>query len=453
MSSVREGVTRDGSGHCLAFRVMRLCRPALQVDLPLKYDPEDIWYGEDEEDIPPRDRSSEGSAAEDLFLARAELSQPLDAFGLTGMMVLPQAFGSIYLGETFCSYISVGNHTNQSVTNVQVKAELQTERQRLVLADNSKTPIDVLGPEGRHDFIIEHDIKELGAHTLVCSATYIDPNGEQKFLPQYFKFVASNPLSVRTKVRTVKGGAGLEDHSFLEACIENCTKGALFLDYVKFEPAPAWSVTPLEPSGEGASSEEGAEDEAWSPFSRQPNLISASGGIRHFLYSLRRIEAGPGTPLSTSSSPPGGGTSLGKLEMRWRSTLGEPGRLQTQQILGNPIPRKEVELRLLELPSTVVLEHPFLVKCRVFNCTDRTVGPLRVILHREGSSEGKAIVVSGPWALMVPEMEQHSSVDVSVCLVALASGVQRMSGISVEDQRDGKPYDTLAPTEVFVELP
>jgi hypothetical protein len=35
---------------------------------------------------------------------------------------------------------------------------------------------------------------------LVCTALYNDGDGERKYLPQFFKFVVSNPLSVRTKV-------------------------------------------------------------------------------------------------------------------------------------------------------------------------------------------------------------------------------------------------------------
>ena len=45
------------------------------------------------------------------------------------------------------------------------QAELQTERQRIVLADSSSAPIERLQAGGRHDFTIEHDIKEIGAHT------------------------------------------------------------------------------------------------------------------------------------------------------------------------------------------------------------------------------------------------------------------------------------------------
>ena len=58
----------------------------------------------------------------------------------------------------------------------------------------------MLQPSGRHDFLIRHDVKEVGQHTLICSAAYTTVEGERRFLPQYFKFTSANPLSVRTKV-------------------------------------------------------------------------------------------------------------------------------------------------------------------------------------------------------------------------------------------------------------
>ena len=59
----------------------------------------------------------------------------------------------------------------------------------------------MLQPGGRLDFLIRHDVKEIGQHTLICSAAYTTVEGERRFLPQYFKFTSANPLSVRTKVR------------------------------------------------------------------------------------------------------------------------------------------------------------------------------------------------------------------------------------------------------------
>ncbi|GLT82903.1 hypothetical protein SLE2022_012310 [Rubroshorea leprosula] len=88
-------------------------------------------------------------------------------WGLSGLLVLPQSFGAIYLGETFCSYISINNSSNFEVRDVIIKAEIQTERQRILLLDTSKSPVESIRAGGRYDFIVEHDVKELGAHTLL----------------------------------------------------------------------------------------------------------------------------------------------------------------------------------------------------------------------------------------------------------------------------------------------
>ena len=65
-----------------------------------------------------------------------------------------------------------------------LQAELQTERQKAVLYDNTSQVLPSLGPGARHDFIVRHDVKELGSHTLACSVSYTTAVGERKYLPQ-----------------------------------------------------------------------------------------------------------------------------------------------------------------------------------------------------------------------------------------------------------------------------
>lgn len=80
----------------LGFRVMRLCKPSLHVDAPLR-----LNLGEDME--ADGGRVAGVDEAEALacapFASRVQLGDSLDAAGLTGMMELPQSFGTIYLGE------------------------------------------------------------------------------------------------------------------------------------------------------------------------------------------------------------------------------------------------------------------------------------------------------------------------------------------------------------------
>lgn len=94
--------------HSLAFRVMRLCRPSLHVEIPVRFDPSDLLFGEDLFDDPvaashlPRllaDTVSDGtttSAADPSDLSyrnRFLLQHPSDSLGLPGLLLLPQSFG------------------------------------------------------------------------------------------------------------------------------------------------------------------------------------------------------------------------------------------------------------------------------------------------------------------------------------------------------------------------
>lgn len=438
------------SAHSLAFRVMRLCRPTLHVDTsPLKFDPCDLLFGEDLFDDPvaashlPRllDSINVGQSNNNLtdpsdfsYRTRFLLQHPSDSLGLPGLLVLPQSFGAIYLGETFCSYISINNSSNFEVRDVTIKAEIQTERQRILLLDTSKSPVESIRAGGRYDFIVEHDVKELGAHTLVCTALYNDGDSERKYLPQFFKFMVSNPLSVRTKVRIVK------ETTLLEACIENHTKSNLYMDQVEFEPAQHWSATVLK------SEDHCVEHNLLTrEVSKPPVLIRSGGGIHNFLYQLRSSSQG------TAQVKVEGSNVLGKLQITWRTNLGEPGRLQTQHILGNPITRKVIELQAVEVPSVIILEKPFLVHLNLINQTERVLGPFEVWLSHSDSIDDKTIMVNGLQTTTLGEMQALGSLKFQLNLIAIKNGIQKISGFTVFDTVEKKTYDSLLELEIYVD--
>lgn len=431
------------TSHSLAFRVMRLCRPSFHVDNPLRLDPADLLAGEDIFDDPlaasdlPRllhNHTLKSNDSDLTYRTRFLLNDPSDAMGLSGLLVLPQSFGAIYLGETFCSYISINNSSNFEVRDVVIKAEIQTEKQRILLLDTSKSPVESIRAGGRYDFIVEHDVKELGAHTLVCSALYNDGDGERKYLPQFFKFVVANPLSVKTKVRIVK------DNTFLEACIENHTKTNLYMDQVEFEPSQHWTATVLK-AGEGLSDNDSPTREIF----KQPILIRSGGGIQNYLYQLKLSSQG------SAQMKVDGSNVLGKLQITWRTNLGEPGRLQTQQILGSPITRKEIELQVMEVPSVTILERPFLVHLNLTNQTDRTMGPFEVWLSQSDSREEQVVMVNGLRAMALPQVEAFCSTDFRLNLIATKLGVQKITGITVFDIREKRTYEPLPDLEIFVD--
>ncbi|XVF25830.1 hypothetical protein REPUB_Repub13aG0247500 [Reevesia pubescens] len=435
--------TQQGT-HSLAFRVMRLCKPSFHVEPRFRLDPTDLFVGEDIFDdplaaanLPPLISShvSKSTDSSDLTYAnRFLLHHPSDAMGFSGLLVLPQSFGAIYLGETFCSYISINNSSNFEVRDVIIKAEIQTERQRILLLDTSKSPVESIRAGGRYDFIVEHDVKELGAHTLVCTALYNDGDGERKYLPQFFKFIVANPLSVRTKVRTVK------ETTYLEACLENHTKSNLYMDQVEFEPAPHWSATILK-----ADELNPADNLSTGEIFKSPILIRSGGGIQNYLYQLKLSSPG------SAQVKVEGTNILGKLQITWRTNLGEPGRLQTQQILGTPISRKEIELQVLDIPSLINLDRPFSVHLNLTNHTDRELGPFEVWLSQNSAHEEKIVMINGLQTMALPQVEAFGSTDFHLNLIATKLGVQRISGITVSDTRENKTFDPLPDVEIFVE--
>lgn len=300
--------------------------------------------------------------------------------------------------------------------------------------DTSKAPVESIRSGGRYDFIVEHDVKELGAHTLVCTALYNDGDGERKYLPQFFKFTVSNPLSVRTKVRTIK------DTTYLEACIENHTKSNLYMDQVDFEPSQQWAATGLEADEHPSTVKSIIGD-----LCKQPILIRAGGGIYNYLYQLRPSSGESGQTKAEGSS------ILGKFQITWRTNLGEPGRLQTQNIHSTPTASKDVDLRAVKVPPVIFLERPFMVNLCLTNQSDKTVGPFEVFLAPSVLDEEKYVLVNGLQKLVLPLVEAFESINFDLSMVATQVGVQKISGITLYAVQEKKLYEPLSDIEIFVD--
>ncbi|KAF9585799.1 hypothetical protein BGW38_000699 [Lunasporangiospora selenospora] len=163
-----------------------------------------------------------------------DLEQTLDMgdFGVSELLMMPAAFGNIYLGETFTSYICANNESAHPVRDVILKAELQTTSVRFGLSDTlaaqrsplqtqmnqaPQTPrslattdfrptaslgghVQLLESGKTNEMIVSHEIKELGTHILICSVQYTTLDGQQKSFRKFYKFQVLNPLSVKTKV-------------------------------------------------------------------------------------------------------------------------------------------------------------------------------------------------------------------------------------------------------------
>jgi len=225
----------------------------------------------------------------------------------------------------------------------------------------------VLKPSESHDVEVQFDAKQLGQHTLRCTAEYVDAPydersattimnvagentvydvGVRKTTVNYFSFNVTNPLHVRTKTRRVfssssssgssnstseSRNSGSKEKVFLEATIENVDKTAarLITKVHLIVDEKRHKSTPMFP--------EISDEETLFDVGNNKNQIylQKGGGAAHFLFELEETDEWRTSSLTTNSAPTSasGKDELGTLEICWLGSTGEPGRLQTQPIL------------------------------------------------------------------------------------------------------------------------
>ncbi|GMH44434.1 hypothetical protein BSKO_12386 [Bryopsis sp. KO-2023] len=426
---------RDGS--LLSFRVLRLSKPQINLTAPERVDlARDVREGGTLSPLIPESRSE--FVPEEAFARRVECRHPADLFGVDGSIELARDIGEVYLGETISCYASLGNYSNQVVSLVDIKAEMQSERSRSYLFQNS-TPLPGMAPGVKRDFTIKFDVKELGSHTLICTSQYTSQDGDRKICPQYFRFSASSPLSLRTKVRPVAGDI------FLEACLENAKSGPLILEYVRFDPSKAYTVASVDQHPESITSG------PLKDYINSLKIVQPNKGTRNFLFKFSPTESTSSSVESASADERG---VLGKMEIKWKGALGEIGRLQTQLIkTGGSSGQKDIQGQVIKMNDSVPIFDPFEVTVRIRNTTVRALGPLSLVLKPANNmkAEEMPVLMDGLQSILLNTLPPHKSCDVACKMIAVQPGVHTINGFSVIHQTDGFGFGSIDPVQIFVD--
>ncbi|RPD65869.1 DUF974-domain-containing protein [Lentinus tigrinus ALCF2SS1-7] len=320
----------DGSGQLLSLKVMRVSRPSLGS----------AWE-------PFYSSSPSLSAHSTASITSLQGKTPLpghpktlrDLTHITELLTLPSSFGAIQLGETFSSCLSVNNDAHVDVEGVTVRVEMQTASSKSVLVEFGG-PEYRLGVGQSLERVVSHEIKELGQHVLGCTVTYRMPPGMrpppgQSTDPQvpgvqsfrkFYKFAVTNPLSVKTKVHTPRSPTALlsseeRDKVFLEVHIQNLTQDAMWLERMQFECVDGWQVQDVNILDNTAA---GSKEYL---FSGSTALMQPQD-IRQYIYILSPKVV----PTFPATHAPGTILALGRLDISWRSSYGEPGRLLTSTL-------------------------------------------------------------------------------------------------------------------------
>ncbi|XP_065331752.1 trafficking protein particle complex subunit 13 [Cloeon dipterum] len=388
---------REKNEHPLSLKVMRLTRPSLFSSMVVTCEQGDVPGNLFTNDL-----------KKDLTAVTGSETLAVGQF-----LLLPQSFGNLYLGETFSSYVCVQNNSSVTVKDVAVKSDLQTSSQKVSLSA-IRAPQE-LQPRHTVDEVIHHEVTELGTHILVCEVSYTSTAGLAKSFRKFFKIQVLNPLNVKTNFYNAES-----DDVYLEAQVQNMTAGPICLEKVQLESSTAFTVRSL----------------------NQVNGRSVFGSVnvvqpqacRQFLYCL--------SPKPSLASA----TNIGKLDIVWRSNLGERGRLQTSQ-LQRMIPEyRDVRITVIELPNMVYIEEPFTFTCKLFNTSGRKM-ELTLNLHTTTPCNLVWADISGK---LLGTLEAAASKELTLTAVPLATGLHNISGIQLKDSLNKKTYDYDELAQVFV---
>ncbi|BGP52325.1 hypothetical protein JCM10450v2_008296 [Rhodotorula kratochvilovae] len=326
--------------HLVALKVLRATRPALVPSDPLA----GYTEGPGDDALRALERRS--------VLRRNEGGE----FGSRGVLSLPAAFGTIYLGETFNAILSLSNDlptpspppSGTTARAPVLKVEMHTgltaqgPTAKHLLA-SVEAPSGALAPGSSVETVVAHELKELGAHALVCTVTYgVDAPAEDgttrvvsRSFRKVYKFQVNNPLSVRTKAHapspatpTSYLSASERSKIFLEVQVHNHCEHAMCFERMRFDPLPGFAL-----------------DDANADLFDGGEALLPPGGVRQFLYIL---QAGEDVPYA----PPGASQGLGRLDIVWRTPNGEIGRLQSST-LGRRVPQHALPAPAVGLPAVV----------------------------------------------------------------------------------------------------
>ncbi|KAJ7632257.1 hypothetical protein FB45DRAFT_498346 [Roridomyces roridus] len=324
-------MAESAPGQLLSLKVMRVSRPALAS----------AWQ-------PFYSSSPSFSAHSTASILSLQGKNPLeghpktlrDFTHATELLTLPSNFGSIQLGETFSSCLCVNNEAQVDVEAVSMKVEMQTVTAKVLLGEvgGSETTLTV---GNTLENVVHHEIKELGQHVLACTVSYRLPPGSRaapgpaedpndpalQTFRKFYKFAVTNPLSVKTKVHTPRSPSALmstkeREKVFLEVHIQNLTPEPLWFERMRFECVEDWDVVDA-----NVIDVDHEQQEPESIFSGSMALMQPQDMRQHIYILSRKV-----TTLVPVTYAPGSVNPLGRLDISWRSSYGEPGRLLTSML-------------------------------------------------------------------------------------------------------------------------
>lgn len=228
---------------------------------------------------------------------------------------------------------------------------------------------------------------------------------ETRSFRKIFKFPVSNPLSMRSvKVYT------FQESFFVHLELQNLTEHPMYVESVKLDPSFGYSMIDHSTHNSGASYDH----------------LMMKNEVRRMLFQLAPKEKSkvvqPATPNKQQSNA---AAALGKIELLWRTPMGESGQLVTNQINHKALPKPDIELEFLGLKKDFIfVQEPFEIACKVWNRSQQEL-ELQVQFNSEKMFP---LAVHGRSFYNLSKIEPGGSKAFSLVLFAVQPGIQAFGG-------------------------
>uniref|UniRef100_A0AAV1U486 Trafficking protein particle complex subunit 13 n=1 Tax=Peronospora matthiolae TaxID=2874970 RepID=A0AAV1U486_9STRA len=311
----------------------------------------------------------------------AEATATQHEFALSSMLILPDSFGEIFLGNTFSSYISVINPYSCELRDVKLSANIQCANDRVELHDNRfaragkmppTNPVAVLPAGSGLDMVVDYPLNQVGNHVLRVSVAYVDPvTGDSKSLRKFYRFGVQNPMVITFKQSPPMSMHQQHGEVIVAAQIRNVSKLPLFVDSIKFLPLPPFVAKEMQVASSRIKKEldQASIQDLLSVDDEPQTLVNPQEELQRVFHVSYDPTSNPAL-LTTQGSQ-----NLGRLHVGWKTSMGEAGSVQSPPLMReiseavgqNTASAGDIVVSVEEIPSKVVVGQPFVVAISVTN--------------------------------------------------------------------------------------
>eukprot|EP00298_Acanthocystis_sp_HF-20_P005315 c15528_g1_i1.p1 GENE.c15528_g1_i1~~c15528_g1_i1.p1 ORF type:complete len:397 (+),score=139.64 c15528_g1_i1:48-1238(+) len=379
--------------HPLTLKVMRLCNPSFHP-----------------------------SKSVATFLDETALEVAQSHIPVNSSLILPMAIGKVYLGETFSCFANISNHTPSEVMLSNVKVEIHSTQTVSKLYDLPEKMS--LGIGESHNFIVKHQLFDVGNHVLFVNITYtVPPLTVEKSFRRSFKFFVENPLQTYFQMVVV------DRKVFVESQIHNTTQGPFILESVNFKPTNYYNISVTS-----------IEVPPVDPSTLQPNQLLFDDSIINANDRVNRIHI-LDLPQSVMN-----GSELGALSVKWKNSDGLSGTIDYPKLFFKDPNIEEVIVVPVSPPSQVIQAQPFEIELSVQN-RGKSRAIVRVHYAFDQMINIFPVDISG---ISLPGIPPQSSYNIKVTMVAVKTGFQKIKGIRLVNHFNNVTYHADDLTTVFV---